>query len=285
MKKRIFHKKNYNNPYFKSDNNFYFRILATAISLLIFFFAFSVPLFFFRAKTFEISEIRITSDNEADKYIINDLIDEQISAKRFLFFYQKNIFLFSVKQAKKNIQNLLAVENLNIKKKYFTTLEIIITTKQGEVLLASGNKFYLLDRNGLIVRELTDGRSRMVIDDGTQIVRSPLSNYSGIIIMDSEENMLNVGDKAVPSDKLAYMLELDKQIREKTLLVIENYRLSGANNNEFILTEKGAYEIRLRQGDPKSQVEILNLVLNQEIKNQPVLEYIDLRYGESVYWK
>lgn len=248
----------------------YFYIL-----LLILIIIFLISLFIYQSKYLVIKQIIINSDNEflISKQEIQNYIQELMSNKFLLYFHQNTLLTLSNKKIKKKLLNDSRIEKVTIIKKIPDKLIINISETKPIIRLSIfGDKDYLLSSDGRLISVNLDILRRIdlpLISDKTKIKwQDP--QLSKIIKIASEllqeQNILN--------DLI--ILKIAQIEEDEGILMLK------------IITNEGWAAYFVLQEDINRQISNLRLVLGNQLSNpeqRKGLEYIDLRFGNRIYYK
>jgi len=253
----------------KKKKNFPFFILILIFTIYLIFYS----------PAFAITNIKV--EKKVDNNLINiQEIEKKVELlskeKKFFILPQKNLFLLDIKDLIKNLSDDPRVEKVEIEKKGAHTLIIKIKETKPEVkLLILGEKdFQFLNREAQIV------------SPHFATLNNPLNKLPIIY------------DKTFSSIKDPVYLDILKsaiKLTNNSVLIRNNIKI-----NSVIITEekKGIFEIKASTPGGcafiftsllsfDSQLTNLGVILREQIKEEqiPLLEYINLGFGEKVFIK
>lgn len=213
-----------------------------------------------------------------EKIIAN--ISDSIKSK-YIFIIPKNHILIASKEEIAN--NLLSsfprIKELTVNKNFPNSLAIIIKERQSAALLCGGEN-----------NPPAGGECAYIDEDGFVFEKAPY--FSGEIFLKFFDER-DVGN-LVTTWKLSFQVVPKDQFRKlidfKNYLFRENIKIPSIN-----LKKDGIYELQTNEGwvillnernDFRIAFENLKTALDSSIKeNQKNLEYIDLRFGNKVFYK
>jgi len=222
-------------------------------------------------------EIKIEESKYYNKEEIFKIIQKNLN---------KNIILINLDKIKKDILGRYPeIRNVEIYKKYSNN--IIIKIEKREIsaiwckMIDEVNNQQATNTEELkIIKKI---KECFYLDkDGTIFRQSPLVKGSLILnIYDSKKQEANIRDKIISQEIIVFILnlkkELEKNIDYMEIISIEDVRVKLLGSYQIYFNP--AYSL-------DDQINALNLVLEQEIKNDYIsLEYIDLRTEGRVYYK
>jgi cell division septal protein FtsQ len=250
MKIKKYKRKKKKTPFYKKKVFWYSLLILIFISGLVYLFLFS-PIF-------RIQDIKASGCNFLDC----ERIEQTLGTKtRILFLEVNNLFLFNKKQAKKIIlENYLDVDDLSIKKKLSGVILLDVSERKEKAVIQGAEKMFLIDKNGFVFRRIES------------LPELPKICFKKDIFLK---------DRLVDKKDLNIILELEKELKEKTALSADCY---------FLLEDRLEVSIKDRNfslyfdktKDIVMQIDDLFLVLSEEIDKEE-LEYIDLRFDKIFY--
>ena len=197
-----------------------------------------------------------------------NLIWRKIDRKIFIF-PTKSIFLTNFQEIKKNLlETFPKISQINLKRKFPDILILKIHEREPLfVFCKNSSPCFYLDREGVIFEEISDAEE------------------SFLEIRDFRSQEINLGKKVIEKEFLDEIKKITFELTENLGILIK----------EFVLFEE-KIEVKTTQDfeiyfNPKEdipdQIQNLSLVLEEEIptENRANLEYIDLRFGNRVYYK
>lgn len=287
MKKKDYQNKKLNNPFFPkvksgrggSLSKFFYLIIAV---ILIFSFG-----YFFTNERFAINEIIVSGNEKVKESEVRGVVEGILAKRRFLFFRQSNFFLLNENLIEKDLEKNYLIEKVKIDKKFFHGVEVIITEKPKGLIWSVNNQEYYLDLNGVAIKPL-DSSDLIVSEVGTstEVIRPEASSGIYPLVYDQSQTEVILGENVASADMVNFIITLDEEISRLTNINVSHYVMPRPYFDEVFLETKQGFEIRFKKSDnPTEQVVILNSVLQQKINDESNLEYIDLRFGERVFYK
>jgi hypothetical protein len=275
-----FSSKEYENPFFENKKkfrggfslNFSFsrgiKLLLCALSLvLIVLVASAIYSGYFDIKNIEIKgEGRISTDD------IRNIVRNHINEKYFKIISQKNIFLFSTEGLKRELENKYVFDSLDITKDFPDKLQVVFKEKTYAFILKEDEKFFYADKEGTIIDEI----SPLEISDKAYPViknESASKTMEGKIIFNVDyinfALLMFAEIKKYPDDiKIDYFV-VDNDVKSLKLALTDGPKI-------FFNTDHGI----------AIQVEKLLTLKREKLKDAfAKKEYIDLRFGESIYYR
>lgn len=256
----------------------FFIALAIIIATGLFWFIFYHN--FFAIENFEIEGNKIIQEN-----IINDILNRQLEKTYLFFFNQSNIFSFSKRQTRREILKRYYVENLTISKKLLHTIKIKFNEINPAAIWLEDDIYYYIDENLNII-------SKAEILD--------LNNVDFIILTNEKKEPSIVEDglikKIIINSKnsergksyLNFALNLTKKLQSINFHYSRTFSINEPETTLNIGVVDGPVIYFNIENDLESQFRFLDTLLKEKIKgeeNLKKLQYIDLRFGEKIYYK
>lgn len=270
------------NPFFRKKRRRKFKLpkisigesgfkkkLIIALTILL---ASFVLWFFLFSSFFKITSISIRGLSRVSVEEVEDISWQQTQNRRFLLGSQKNIFLFSKNKYINNLKEKYTFENIEVEKKLPNELIIKIQEKSYAYIWIENDKYYYCDIDGYIIHEISpldikEKRYPLILNKGSS---------------KADESKVNIDSK-----NIEYIINLFNEFAEN------NYEL---NIERFIVDdEKDTIQLDLESGpivyfntneDAKKQISKLVILKNERLKDDfNTKNYIDLRYGERIYYR
>ena len=155
------------------------------------------------------------------------------------------------------------------------------------VLWVTGAEQYYLDSSGSAVRKIEE--SDLVVqtgEAGVEVIRPEASAGRYPVVWDQSNDSVGIGQPVIAGDQLNFIVILNDRLVQSADFDISHYNLANAKARDITLVVKEGWEAYFTFDDSaENQVELLLSVLQQKIKNRRDLEYVDLRFGEKVFYK
>ncbi|KKR07580.1 MAG: hypothetical protein UT32_C0009G0041 [Parcubacteria group bacterium GW2011_GWC2_39_14] len=236
-------------------------IISGVIIIALFYFIFYSS--FFRVTTYEVNGLqKIKQEN------IDNIINNYLNKRRLLIFSHHNFWLLDKNGLKTEINKYYYFEQLEIKRKLPNRLIINISEKQPMINWVSNELCFHVDLSGNAI--------------------GYCENDSGLVtIRDLQQKEVKIGSLVASPETLNYIINLHQQA---TNILKERYKPLYYELNDKLLTAHSdsgpeiRYNLDIAIGE---QVGRLDLVCRQkEVKdNYQNLKYIDLRFGEKVFYQ
>ncbi|MBA3047502.1 cell division protein FtsQ/DivIB [Patescibacteria group bacterium] len=271
--------KRYSNPFFgqrkrkKIKINYLtwkIKLIALAIILL----AGAIAWFLLFSNYFNIKNINVSANgsDKAPKGGITDLIWIQTANKRFLLGSQSNIFLFNISQLSKKLNEQYNLDELKIEKKLPNTFNIILREKNYSAVWQEADKYYYIDNSGNAISEA-----------------NPLEIKKESYPLIQSGGDAKVAGKKIESqnENIDYIIKLFYDIKNtEKLFTVESFIVDDEVNTVKMAISQGPKIYFNTEEDTIKQINKLYALIKEKLKDDFLKkEYIDLRYGDRVYYR
>ncbi len=284
IKKRDYSPRRYSNPFFrKSQHIFSFpqNKLSIKAKLAISFFItiiLALGWFLFFSNFFLLNRVEINLEKAAQisktssTEIKNLVLKQSREQKRFLFFSQRNLLLFDENKLQKVLNDKYCLESLEIKKKFPHSLIVNLKEKNYIVIWHEGDKFYYLSNEG----DIASVASEQEVSSKKYPLIDNLTNQK---ITDKKIN--------VDLDIVHFIINIfDSLVREVNDIKIDRFKIDSDVYTIKVVLQNGPELYFSVKENLDKQIEKLLTIKNQKLKEDFFKKsYIDLRYGDRVYYR
>jgi cell division protein FtsQ len=224
--------------------------------------------FLFFSPLFRIKNVEINGLEKIKRENIEQIINGQLEQNKWLIFSRRNFWIFDGKELSNAIFSRYYFEEFKIDKRIPNRVIINLKEKQAIINWLTNNLCLHLDPSALAI-EFCE------------------TNNGFITIKDTRNQSLKVGEYAVDSAELKRIVKLYDAIK---IILADRLKLSQIEKDGDLLnfTAIDGVVIKLNLQLPDEvQISRFNVLMNQnDVKNNlSKLEYIDLRFGEKIYYK
>jgi len=293
-KKIDYYDKNLTNPFFHHRRKKRINFSAgwsgkkKLMALLILILAGGLVWLIFSPAVFSINNITVKGAIRIPPGEIESLAWQQTREKRFLFFPQINIFAFSKKEAIEELEKSYSFEKLTINKNLPHTLIIDIQEKSYAFIWCEEEKYYYADIDGYLINEVSPleikqkkypiienrGEGKIISEPGSGLGRINTDENHTNYIVDLSDRFLAEKNKAGEAGENSEDLIIEKFIIDKD-----------ANTVKMALAEGPTVYFNTKE-DQEKQINKLLAIKKETLKNDfKNKSYIDLRYGDRVYYR
>lgn len=223
------------------------------------------------------------------KYFSEDLFKEQVLSYLFkpslLVINHRNQFVFDPQELQSQLETVFQFESIVIQRDG-QKVRISVKEKQSQIIWYTGSMRYLVDLEGVVIRELSPEEEDLLeappaiqIEPTIQLLRE-LPIY-----IDRNNTPVNVGDHVLTKNEIEQISRFSKKLGSIHLVQksIQVDRLAGKwmgvrTNDEYDILFDAT-------GDIDAQFVRLETLLKEKITDPSSLQYIDLRFGDHVYFQ
>lgn len=225
------------------------------------------------APTFAIAKIRVSSDIALPDETIRGLFQAQLSQARWGIAKQHNLFAFRASEFTAAFKKQFAFEQISVRKKSPDTLFLTVKEAPRSAIWISSGRQYALNAEGVIY--------------GPTAGNSGSGTAARLVFYDESAQPAQAGQRVVLPTVLAFGSRL---ITDDQIKIFEPKFFIVAHPEATRLTLKmgEGWKLYLDAAAPlEDQLANLKLTIAQSIApdTRGDLEYIDVRFGERIYFK
>ncbi len=271
----------------------YKKVLVTAFILLIFlgWLTLMLTLPYFKINNITITGTKISKPQEVSDYVrYGDYFKDGLISK-------KNYFLFPDKTVAQKIQNKFLYESVEIKKIFPNTINVVVSEKPASIIYDNSGVVYLLDKDGKIIKktELSYNAINTVTvapspTNTPAISLNPAAlvayqqtqaEYGNFPVITDHKPISATGDNILSAKLIDAAQVWQKYLKEQGIGEVKFFSTDETDFNLKITLNKPWYILINTQSDINAQMRNLKMILS----NNAPTNYIDLRFGDRVYWK
>ena len=271
--------KAYKNPFFPKKKRVSLRISVYRFSFKTKLIIWSAMIFLalgayflFYSNYFSINNITAAGAGRIDSAVIETIAWQQIEDNFLVIFPQKNIFLFSKKMLYKKLNSKYSFDSLIINKDLPNNLVIEYNEKKYAIIWQENENYYYVDDYGSLISE-------------ANLLEISQKDYP---IIKNESNDLIINNKiTVEAVYFDYAKQLFSKFKDyENEFKIERFVVDSDVNTLKAVLESGPVVYFNISEDVDKQVSKLLIIKNEKIKEDfNAKTYIDVRYGDSVYYR
>jgi len=233
---------------------------------------------FLKSSYFAIARVDVYGDNEVMKKTVLDSVNLMSSGKKWLLLPKNNIYIFPEKEAEEKIKQQLILENLTITKRYPNSLRVDFKAKKPALQLSSLKWLYVLDAVGEVIEKRPS--------DGTASSTLGMAK-DGMPVLEGGGNDLEISSYAIEGELVQFIIGVFNKLTEKTGVAIKFFSFVADSPSSLkIKTEEGWDIILNTRISADSQIEKLSALLKErDLTDRRNLNYIDLRFGDRIFYK
>jgi len=220
----------------------------------------------FQANYFKVDKITVkdNQDLSAEEIILS--LEEPLNANRFFIFKNNNYFLLKTKPLEAFLVDKYNLDSAKVDKKFPDQLAIWLKEKISYFIWQKDGALYLLDAKGGLNRQIEASDEKYLILDDKRAYR-PSEDQ---IFTNDEVNIIN-------NIYLGWNDKINSKFKLKRVLINDTWDLE-------LYTDIGFYVKLDINEDINTQLDNLKKVLDENITGLDI-NYIDVRFGDKVYFK
>jgi len=212
-------------------------------------------------------------------------IEAFLQTPRYLVFRNRNRWLFESQACQIYLEQYYAFETIHFHFPHWRSLTVSVQEKASSLLWETDGQFFIVDLQGNVVRALTSEEQSwfsLPVESLTEIqtVLTSLPKFR-----DLNDAPVSPGLTVATSEEIQAVFALQKTLVDLGIPFVETQvdRLSGKWIG--VMTQVGYLILFDAAGDVAAQTNRLQTVLQSSVSDPSTLSYIDLRFGDHVYFK
>jgi cell division septal protein FtsQ len=216
-----------------------------------------------------ISQIEISGAREERIQSIEQSAWDQANQHRFWLLSQSHLYLFDGNQFKEKLLEQYSLNEVQIKKVVPKKLKIVITEKTPVAVWIENDTYYLIDGEGWVINT----------------IGGPIPDL--VTIHNNGQPKLNNKRLEGQESLIKASIELKSSLDSKFAYLESDQIVTTYERNSITLVLKDGVLIYFTIDEPiSSQLDRLDVLIKGQLKNQLTgISYIDLRFGDKVYYK
>ncbi len=222
-----------------------------------------------QASLFKIKEISLENNKNISLSEIEETVNPFLDSQRFLFFKNSNYFLINKEYLRNFLSTEYNLESIEIKKVFPNKLKIMVQERISSFIWQKNNNLYLLTSQGVLNRKISD-------------LNEDYDNYPILVDFRAEKAQQEQIFTDLELNYINTMYLLWNEIIDEKIKIKKMYI---EDKKDFKIEINLGYNIIFnKEKDIKEQLNNLNKVLAENIIGGDI-DYIDLRFGDKVYFK
>jgi cell division septal protein FtsQ len=282
----------YKNPLIKRAGIFELKPIRIINSFLLIGIIIFLYLFIF-SNFYNITDIQVSGNQIISTDDVLDITNQYISQNSFFIFKHKNIFVFNKNALKQRINEVIILDDLKVNKILPNIIKLTLQEKNSAVKWLTNDKEYLVDNQGQVIKQYYVSSTPAIFNLKTgntslNTATQPEIESRFVRIRNLSSQTVNLGDLVLKPENVSFILNLQAKIKDVDYLKFTEIDVPNVFPQYLSLIMAEGWQIQFNLEDSlEAQLKRLNLLIDQKIKKENLkkLEYIDLRLGESIYYK
>ncbi len=235
--------------------------------------------FLFFSPLFVIKNAQIQINGESkNENLVEEQIKNYFESAWFFSFYRKNYFLFSKNDLKEKLNENFFIKEVRAKKLFPNQMSVTIEMLTPAFTISLPYESLYIDSSGIVLEKYLNSTTT-----------NEYSQKNLISITLNQDAELNIKDKIFSSDFLQFIKKIDDLFKEKVQGVkLIQFEAKEVNQNQGTIKAKLdlGYLLLTTAASPEHQIDNFVAIYKNKIEPQKrQFEYVDLRFGDKVYYK
>ncbi|MCD6550392.1 cell division protein FtsQ/DivIB [bacterium] len=247
-----------------TKNKFFWIFVLFLVTSLIIFYLVCFNCFF-QIKT---KKIQVKGNQKVKTEDIKNLVDLCLP-KKIIFWDSRSVFLVNLENLNEEILNYFPqIGEVFIQRQFPDKLIISVRERKPIGVVKQDNNYFFIDKEGVVFEKVNNQK-----------------NQWPEIVLPEVDKDLKIGRTIIEKNLISRIAEIEEELRKKEISLRSIKIVSSKRAN--VLTQEG-WEVYFNLDDNISkQVFNLDLLLREKIspRERENLEYIDLRFGNQIFYK
>ncbi len=257
----------FNNPYFKKPKRqikIKWQTIAVLVAII-----FIVAVLIY-SSLFRIDNVDIKGTEHISPDQITQIAHAELDRGRFLIFPNNNRFFLHEERMQSKLNEQFVFDSIEMEVSGHT-LTITVKERVSTLIWITADRYYFVDLSGTIIRELAQ-------DEFEEAPGFPK-------FFDENNHQVAVGQTVLASEAIQGSIDF-LILAEQGGITIDSFSYESVENDWLAAKSTEGYWILFKPTeDIESQVNNLLIVLRESIDSVNLIQYIDLRFGDHVYYK
>ncbi|MDD5109649.1 MAG: hypothetical protein PHI63_00350 [Patescibacteria group bacterium] len=235
-----------------------------------------------------LAEVKIEGLKLIESSKVIDVVRQQMEARRWLVLPQRLSVFFNVREARDRLVSEFPFANWFVEKTLLGGVSVAVQERTPVLVWNGGGNLFYLDNQGIAFAEVSSDQVSMVSTGATTIIRHKVGAEQTPVVTDESNRELHLGDQPATAEVLGAIEAVVHAMQEgivPLMPTITGYRLEPSTGKLTLETSAG-YVIYLDLASSlDEQLGKLTSVLGQGIGKRTGLRYIDVRYGQKVFYQ
>ncbi len=234
-------------------------------------FSLTGAIFLFAHPFFRLESVSVSGIQHTDRSEISNVIQSYLSERTALFFTNQNKFLFRAEELAARMNASFTFRDLQIERDG-TQVHLKAVERTSQLLWQSENQLYIVDLEGIVVRT--------VQPEEREHIQTILP-----LFIDRNDVTVGVGDPVLVKKEIESIFRFHEHLSLQHIPFVRTEFDRLAGKWVGVITQTGFQILFDPSADVDEQAARLEVLMRDKIKDQTSLQYIDLRFGDHVYYK
>ena len=238
-----------------------------------------------RAAHWSISAVHVEGAKFIEASQVAAMVREQIQQRRWLVLPQRVKSFFDTTALRRTLEQQFPFARWSVDKDGSGAVLVTIQERQAQLVWVADGKTYYVDAQGLL---FSDVRAAESSADTAGVIRHDALLENLPVVLDESKTAASLGTAAVTPATVAFIRSLAAALSDGTIALpaaVVSYRYDPATYRLALETVLG-YDIYFAVNQPLSdQMEKLKVALQQGIARRTNLHYIDVRFGQKIFYQ
>lgn len=261
---------------YRGKSRIILKVTAISIAIVI---VIAAAIFVFRNPEWQLAQINISGTRALSSEAIKSLIWEETSGNYAFLVPKRSIFLIKEKSLVSKLKDEFPrIQEVSLERYLPDLLTANVVERDLWAILCNDN--FTPDNQEDIDCVFID-------DEGRALDHAPNSSGSLVVKIKTDFSSLPLGEHVLEPALAKYLKDFGEKLEIGISSKVIAYELSSILLGEFRITlDDGFFLIVARKADVGNVLKVLKTVLDEEVKEKRInLEYIDLRFGNKVFYK
>lgn len=268
---RRYANRSHENPYFRGQGSrqklrFVVLLLASCFLLLTF------ASLLLAHPALDFTTIQIKGTQHVDRVALSSTISQYMNARALLFFHRQNRFLFDEEQFRDALNTNFTFRDIQLKRMGHT-VELRVVERSSQLIWSSGSDVFVVDLDGIAIGRLDE---------------SEFEQFKGIgmpLFVDRNAVEVQIGQQVLTPSEIEAVSAFHEHLGAQHIAFTQTEFDRLAGKWVGVLTAQDYRILFDVSGDIGAQAGRLEVILKEKVSDASKLEYIDLRFGDHVYFK
>lgn len=252
--------------YKKKEKDPIYKTKLFWIGSLLFLSIIALFLIFLYSPFYQLESIEVTGTDLTAEDALKTMIERRVKVGVEPLESKSLIFFSGLYVSREVASELPHVESLQIKKIFPDKLSVKVKERKADLVwCVTENNCFEVDITGVAFKGATDKKEKIEVIDDTK-------------------TNLELGEKAFSENRIEEIIAVKNELKDD--FDFETKKIIIPENRSFFVEVNKGFQLRFNfKGDLEKQLKRLELLLEKEIDDIEDLEYIELRYGNQIYYK